>query len=97
MTVSDEKGVFRFENVLPGQVACVAFDKDSAPGEFGPITVQLGVPPPVDIKVTLREGVTVEGEVRDTQDNPIPNIKVELQRWFFQAKGYKWVTRYVEA
>ncbi|MHC4408307.1 MAG: carboxypeptidase regulatory-like domain-containing protein [Planctomycetota bacterium] len=95
MTVSDEKGVFRFENVLPGQVACVAFDKDSAPGEFGPITVQLGVPPPVDIKVTLREGVTVEGEVRDTQDNPIPNIKVELQRWFFQAKGYKWVTRYV--
>ncbi|MHC4937633.1 MAG: carboxypeptidase regulatory-like domain-containing protein [Planctomycetota bacterium] len=95
LTVADENGKFSFENVLPGQVAVVAFDKNSAPGEFGPITVQLGVPPPVDVKVQMREGVTVEGEVRDTQENPIPNIKVELQRWFFKAEGYKWVTQYV--
>jgi len=95
MTTSDEKGVFRFENVLPGQVAVIAFHKDHAPGESQPIQIQLGAPPPADIKVNMREGVTVAGEVRDTQENPIPNIRVELQRWFFQAKGYKFVQNYI--
>ena len=92
---TDEAGKFRFKEVLPGQVACVAFDKEFAPGESQPIDIQLGAPPPTDIKVTLKQGVSVEGEVRDTNDNPIPGIQVTLQRWGFRAKGYKYVQRYI--
>ncbi len=95
MTETDETGKFQFKEVLPGQVACVAFDKDFAPGESQPIDIQLGAPPPSDIKVTLKQGASVEGEVRDTSDNPIPGIQVTLQRWGFRAKGYKYVNRYI--
>jgi len=39
--------------------------------------------------------VTVKGEVRDTNDKPIPSIQVTLQRWWYRAKGYKWATNYM--
>jgi len=95
VAVSDAEGKFHFTEVLPGQVAVVAFDKEFAPGEYGPIEIQLGAPPPQGIKVNLREGVTVQGEVRDTNDEPIPSIQVSLQRWQYRAKGYKWATTYM--
>jgi len=95
VVVTDEEGKFHFEEVLPGQVAVVAFDKDFAPGEYGPIDIQLGAAPPQGIKVNLKEGVTVEGEVRDTNNEPIASIQVTLQRWWYRAKGYKWATTYM--
>ncbi|MEM8885649.1 MAG: carboxypeptidase regulatory-like domain-containing protein, partial [Planctomycetota bacterium] len=94
-TETDEAGKFRFENVLPGEVGVAAFDKDHAPGESEKIKIQLGVKRSGDLRVRLREGVTVEGEVRDTQDQPIPNIRVQLQRWGFQAKGYKYAHYFI--
>jgi len=46
VTETDAEGKFHFDEVLPGQVAVVAFDKDFAPGEYGPIQIQLGAAPP---------------------------------------------------
>lgn len=95
VVITDAEGKFHFDEVLPGQVAVVAFDKDFAPGEYGPINIQLGAAPPEGIKVNLKEGVTVEGEVRDTNNEPIASIQVTLQRWWYRAKGYKWATTYM--
>jgi protocatechuate 3,4-dioxygenase beta subunit len=95
VVATDAEGKFHFDEVLPGQVAVVAFDKEFAPGEYGPIDIQLGALPPQGIKVNLKEGVSVRGEVRDTNDKPIASIQVSLQRWWYRAKGYKWAMTYM--
>lgn len=95
-TEADGAGKFRFENVLPGQVAVVAFHREFAPGEKGPIEVVRGGAPPEPVTVTMKHGMTVSGEVRDLNDNPIPDIKVQLHRWWGgRIKGYKYALRYI--
>jgi hypothetical protein len=94
-TTTDSEGKFAFPTVLPGQVAVIAFHMEHAPGETKPITIPLGGPVPKDTVVEMREGVTVEGEVRDLQDRPLPSIQVQLQRGWGQIKGYKFVNNYI--
>ncbi len=96
VTTSDATGVFRFAGVLPGQVAVVAFHKAHAPGEKGPIEIVSGGAPPQRVDVMLKTGLTVQGEVRDLQDRPIPGIQVSLQRgWQGQMMtGYQYLPNY---
>ncbi|MHC4341680.1 MAG: carboxypeptidase regulatory-like domain-containing protein, partial [Planctomycetota bacterium] len=95
-TESDEKGEFTFADVLPGQVALVAFHKEHAPGEQGPIEVPVGGPAPDGNKVFLRQGLTVDGEVRDLHDRPIPSVQVSMWRgWGTRLEGYKWLGNYM--
>jgi protocatechuate 3,4-dioxygenase beta subunit len=93
-TTTDGEGVFAFPDVLPGEVAVVAFHQEFAPGEYGPIRIPEGGPVPDGIDVTLKHGLTVTGEVRDVQDRPLPSIRVQLQRSGWRIKGYKWVQQY---
>lgn len=93
-TTTDAEGVFRFPDVLPGDVAVVAFHKEFAPGERGPIQIPLGGPVPEGNDITLKRGFTVRGEVRDLQDNPLPSIRVQMYRSGWRIKGYKWVQYY---
>jgi protocatechuate 3,4-dioxygenase beta subunit len=93
-TTTDAEGVFRFPDVLPGDVAVVAFHKEFAPGEKGPIQIPMGGPVPDGNDITLKRGFTVRGEVRDLQDNPLPSIRVQMYRSGWQIKGYKWVQYY---
>lgn len=95
IAITDAEGKFVFPDVMPGQVAAVAFHKDAAPGEFGPIEVPLNGPSPEPVHVTLKEGLTVRGEVRDTQDRPIPSIQVRLQRGWGNIPGYKWAGNFI--
>ncbi len=94
-TTANASGEFEFTDVLPGQVAVIGFGKKQAPGEFGPIQVPTGGPAPEPVTINLKEGVTVEGEVRDLQDNPLPGIRVSLQRGWGRISGYKWATNYI--
>ncbi len=96
VATSDASGVFRFPGVLPGQVAVVAFHKAHAPGEKGPIEIVSGGAPPPRVEVMLKTGLTVQGEVRDLQDQPIPGIQVSLQRgWQGQMMtGYQYLPIY---
>ena len=95
VTTTDEAGKFRFDDVVPGEVAVIAFHREWAPGEHGPVEVPLGrAPEPVDL--WLKRGMTVEGEVRDLNDNPLPGIQVQLQRWWQgRIEGYKWALNYL--
>jgi protocatechuate 3,4-dioxygenase beta subunit len=93
-TTTDAEGVFRFPDVLPGDVAVVAFHKEFAPGERGPIQIPVGGPAPDGNDITLKRGFTVQGEVRDLQDNPLPSIRVQMYRSGWRIKGYKWVQQY---
>jgi protocatechuate 3,4-dioxygenase beta subunit len=91
---TDAEGVFRFPDVLPGDVAVVAFHKEFAPGEKGPIQIPMGGPVPDGNDITLKRGFTVQGEVRDLQDNPLPSIRVQMYRSGWRIKGYKWAHQY---
>jgi len=94
-TTSDEAGRFTFADVLPGQVAVIGFHRDHAPGEKEPVEIPVGGPVPSDVVVTLKPGLTVEGVVRDQQDNPLPAIQVQLQRsGWGQIPGYKYAHNY---
>jgi protocatechuate 3,4-dioxygenase beta subunit len=93
VTTSGEDGTFRFESVLPGQVAVVAFHKDTGPGEKAPIEVPVGGPGAKDVRVRLSEGLTVEGEVRDREERPLPGVTVQIYGWDM-VPGFKFVTQY---
>ena len=94
-TTTGADGTFRFPDVLPGHVAVVAFHREHAPGEHGPIVIPEGGPVPAGTDITLKQGLTVTGEVRDLRDNPLPSIRVQLQRsGWGKVKGYKWVHQY---
>ncbi|HEX5135398.1 MAG TPA: carboxypeptidase-like regulatory domain-containing protein [Planctomycetota bacterium] len=92
-TTSGEGGAFRFESVQPGQVAVVAFHRDHGPGEKFPIEVPVGGPGPNDVRVRLTEGLTVEGEVRDRDDKPLPSVTVQMQGWE-AVPGFQFVMQY---
>jgi len=92
---TDEEGVFTFESVLPGKIAVIAFHTEHAPGEKGVIEIPVGGPAPDDVRVEMKQGVTVEGVVRDRQDRPLPSIRVSLQKGWGQIKGYKWAKNYI--
>jgi protocatechuate 3,4-dioxygenase beta subunit len=94
-TATGEDGAFRFDRVLPGQVALVAFHRDFGPGEAGPIDVPVGGPGPRDARVRLSEGLSIEGEVRDRQEKPLASVTVQVQGWdavpgFQYAAQYRW-------
>ncbi len=92
-TTSGEGGAFRFDRVLPGQVAVVAFHRDHGPGEKHPIEVPAGGPAPADVRVRLSEGLAVEGEVRDREDRPLASVSVQLQSWEM-APGFQFASQY---
>jgi hypothetical protein len=94
VATTDGAGKFSFGNVVPGRIVVVAFAREFAPGETDPVEVTAGGAAPAPVQVRLRQGLTVLGEVRDLQDNPLPDIRVQLQRWWGgggQPPGYKYV------
>lgn len=93
VTTSGEGGAFRFDRVLPGQVAIVAFHRDSGPGETRPIDVPAAGPGPKDVRVRLSEGLTVEGDVRDREDKPLASVTVQVQGWEM-VPGFQFVSMY---
>jgi protocatechuate 3,4-dioxygenase beta subunit len=92
-TTSGEGGSFRFESVLPGQVAVVAFHRDHGPGEKHPLDVPVGGPGPKDVRVRLSEGLAVEGEVRDRDERPLASVSVQVQGWEM-VPGFQFVPQY---
>lgn len=92
-TTSGEGGAFRFDRVLPGQVAVVAFHRDFGPGEKHPIEVPAGGPGPTDVRVRLSEGLAIEGEVRDRDERPLASVSVQVQGWEM-APGFQFASQY---
>ncbi len=90
---SGEGGAFRFDRVLPGQVAVVAFHRDFGPGEKHPIEVAAGGPGPTDVRVQLSEGLTVEGEVRGRDEQPLAGVTVQAYGWE-AVPGFQFVAQY---
>jgi protocatechuate 3,4-dioxygenase beta subunit len=90
---SGEDGRFRFDEVLPGQVAVIAFHREHGPGEQHPVDVPVGGPGPRDVRVRLREGLTIEGEVRGRDDQPLASVSVQVYGWE-AVPGYNFVPQY---
>lgn len=94
-TVTDADGAWRFEDVLPGKIAIIAFHKEWAPGESKPVDVPVGGPAPPRVDVTLRQGATIAGEVKDRLDKPLAGVQVRLYPNFTGKEGYSFATNYV--
>ncbi len=93
----DDGSVF-FDDVHPGQVAFVAFHPRYAPGESKPVEVSPDGAPPGDVLLELPAGFRIEGEVRDAQDRPIPDVQVRLypgQAWGGEKATYQFVYQYI--
>jgi hypothetical protein len=93
-TTTGADGTFRFADVAPGEVGIVAFHRDTAPAEKGPLTVPVGGPAPPPVDVTMPRGFSVEGVVRDGAGEPIPSVRVQMSQWG-GGQGYRFLQNYM--
>jgi len=92
--VADSAGLVRFDDLLPGQVALIAFHPDYAPGEVGPVDVY-GGDKATTAEITLRVGLAIAGTVRDLEGNGLQGIRVRLQPRGRSGSDYKWARNWV--
>ena len=94
-TTTDAEGRFSFRDVLPGAVVGIAFHEEYAAGESEPVEVPEEVTPE-EMRVDLRAGLSVEGDVRDTYDRPLVDTRVLVYPdWRNRKrKGYKYAQNY---
>ncbi|MGQ0613720.1 MAG: carboxypeptidase regulatory-like domain-containing protein [Planctomycetaceae bacterium] len=96
--VAGADGSALFDDVHPGQVAFVAFHPRFAPGESKPLDVPADGAPPGDVLLELPAGFRIEGDVRDGQDRPLPDVQVRLypgQAWGGEKATYQFVYQYI--
>ncbi|MCI0673543.1 MAG: carboxypeptidase regulatory-like domain-containing protein, partial [Myxococcaceae bacterium] len=73
--LTDEDGRFRLESLAPGLYDVTAWRAELAPARLEGVAAGRE-----DLVLTLREGVRLEGTVRDVAGTPIPSFTLSVQR-----------------